>query len=126
MMHHDAEGAAVRSERGCENQRLRPQPQGQLKRLRLERAGGRAAFLRTSVSVAPGEGRSSKEDMLNLGAVGRSYIRPAGAALPVVAPRRNTPTTTPSMMSGSSRRLTRMGSKSGFSGSSHTVGPSCL
>jgi len=67
---HDATGVAVRTERGCENQRLRPQPQGQLKRLRLERTGVRTAFLRTSVSVTPGEGRSSKVDMLNLDTVG--------------------------------------------------------
>ena len=47
------------------------------------------------------------------------YINPSWAL-----PRRSTPTTTPSMISGSSLTLTLMGSKSGFSGSSQTVGPS--
>ena len=49
------------------------------------------------------------------------YISPSWAL-----PRRSTPTTTPSMINGSSRRLTLMGSKSGFSGMSQTMGPSCL
>ena len=40
-------------------------------------------------------------------------------------PRRSTPTTTPSMIMGCSLRSTRMGSKSVFSGSSHTIEPSC-
>ena len=53
-------------------------------------------------------------------------VRPNADLPGVPAPRRSTPTTTPSMMSGSSRRLTRMGSKSSFSGSNQTVGPSCL
>ena len=41
-------------------------------------------------------------------------------------PRRSTPTTTPSMMSGSSFTLTLMGSKSEFSGINQTTEPSCL
>ena len=68
----------VRNERGCENQPLRPQPQGQLNRRKLVPAAGRAdartlgrgrcpaagrAFLRTSGSAAPGEGRNSKISM---------------------------------------------------------------
>lgn len=56
----------------------------------------------------------------------RRYIRPVAALPAPIAPRRSTPTTTPSMMSGSSRRLTRMGSKSTFSGNNQTVLPSCL
>src|SRR5688500_11492939 len=48
--------------------------------------------------------------------------RPYDRALP----RRKTPTTASPMMSGSSLTLTRMGSKSAFSGMSHTTGPSCL
>ena len=77
---HDAAGSdvAVRNERGCENQPLRPQPQGQLNRCKLVPTAGRdeartlgrdrcpaaeRAFLRTSASAAPGEGRNSKISM---------------------------------------------------------------
>jgi hypothetical protein len=73
-----ASDIGVRNERGCENQPLRPQPQGQLNRCRLMPTAGRAeartlgrdrcaaaerVFLRTSASAAPGEGRNSKISM---------------------------------------------------------------
>jgi hypothetical protein len=65
-----ASDIGVRNERGCENQPLRPQPQGQLNRCRLMPTAGRdrcaaaeRVFLRTSASAAPGEGRNSKISM---------------------------------------------------------------
>src|SRR5256885_1012867 len=43
---------------------------------------------------------------------------------PLARPRRTTPTTMPSMSSGSSFRSTRIGSNSGISGNIHTIEPS--
>ena len=49
---------------------------------------------------------------------------PALHIRPLARPRRTTPTTIPSMSSGSSFRSTLIGSNSLFSGSSHTTEPS--
>src|SRR3954467_11687838 len=58
--------------------------------------------------------------------IDKAMDQAASPLFPREAPRRNTPTTTPSMMSGSSLMLTLMGSKSSFSGISQTTWPSCL
>ena len=86
---------------------------------------------RTITSILTGSGRlddfkRNPQQFIELSAV--HCTAPDASAYCTVStflPRRSTPTTTPSMTIDCSRRSTRIGSKSGFSGNSQTTLPSC-